>query len=229
MSAFGLLVSPMNNEAVRTDPILLVKLSPQEFDSRFLALDDEAAQLIEHAGIPRSDITLTRRLDMRYRGQGYQITVELPLGVGGKEALGLITEAFEIEYRRIFAITFGAQPLEIVDWKVEASGPQPTLPEKGFQLSDIATGSTDTACKGSRKAWFPEAGDFVDCLTYDRYALAPGDLINGPALIEDKESTCVIGIGESAQVDTAFNLIAIVALTKPEMNFENKVQGAVSS
>ena len=227
MSAFGLLVSPMNNEAVRTAPILLDKLSPQEFDSRFLALDDEAAKLIELAGIPRSETTLTRRLVVRYRGQGYQITVELPQGVGGTQALGLINEAFEIEYKRIFAITFGSQPLEIVDWKVEASGPQPARQENGFRLSDMETRSTDTACKGSRKAWFPEAGDFVDCLTYDRYALAPGDQIHGPALIEDKESTCVIGIGESAQVDAAFNLIASVALTLPEMNLETQFQGAV--
>ena len=229
MSAFGLLVSPMNNEAVRTAPILLDKLSTQEFDSRFLALDDEAAKLIEHAGIPRSEISLTRRLDMRYRGQGYQITVELPQGVVGKHALGLIAKAFEIEYRKIFAITFGTQPLEIVDWKVEATGPQPSMPENGFQLSDMAARSKDTACKGSRKAWFPEAGDFVDCLTYDRYAFSPGDKINGPALIEDKESTCVIGIGESAQVDAMFNLIVSVALTQPEMNPEIQVQGAVSS
>ncbi len=162
MSAFGLLVSPMNNEAVRTDRIFLDALTPAEFERRFNALEDEAARLIEAAGIARTDITLVRRLDMRYRGQGYQVTIEFPIGAGARAALDRIPALFEAEYRRIFAITFGAQPLEIVDWKVEATGPQPAMPADGFRLADIAPRGPGAALKGSRRAWFPEPGAFVD-------------------------------------------------------------------
>lgn len=229
MSAFGLLVSPMNNEAVRTAPILLDKLIPEDFERRFVALEDEAARLIEEAGIQRRDIGVVRRLDMRYRGQGYQVTVELPVGVAGREALDLVAAAFEVEYRRIFAITFSRQPLEIVDWKVEATGPQPAMPVEGFRLADIAPGASGSALKGTRRAWFPEVGTFVDCPVYDRYAFGPGECIDGPALIEDKESTCVIGVGESARVDAAFNLVASVAAAESAPRTEANLEGATSS
>ncbi len=228
MSAFGLLVSPMNNEAVRTEPVFLDGLTPEDFERRLVALENEAARLIEEAGIARGEISIVRRLDMRYRGQGYQVTVELPAGVRGCAALDMIRSAFESEYRRIFTITFGDQPLEIVDWKVEAIGPQPTLPPGGFQLADIAPRAAGAALKGRRLAWFPEKAGYAECPVYDRYLLAPGDQIAGPALIEDKESTCVIGVGESARVDAAFNLIAEVAASDPSADAATRLNAVAA-
>ena len=61
--------------------------------------------------------------------------------------------------------------------------------------------------KRNRKAYFPEAGGFVDCPVYDRYALASGDSVVGPALIEERESTCVLGPGDLLTVDPFMNLV----------------------
>jgi N-methylhydantoinase A len=64
--------------------------------------------------------------------------------------------------------------------------------------------------KGTRKAYFPEAGGYIDCPIYDRYALAVGVVIKGPAIIEERESTCVLGVGDRGHIDAFGNLLADV-------------------
>ena len=63
-----------------------------------------------------------------------------------------------------------------------------------------------------RAAFFPEQGDFTDCPVLSRYSLSPGDVIDGPALIEERESTCVIGAGDRLTVDVLGNLVVEIAL-----------------
>jgi N-methylhydantoinase A len=63
------------------------------------------------------------------------------------------------------------------------------------------------ALKGQRPAWFPEAGDFLDCPVLDRYALPEGAEIHGPALVEERESTCVLGPYDRLRVDGQMNLV----------------------
>ena len=90
-------------------------------------------------------------------------------------------------------------------WKVEAVGPTPELAD-GYSVAGAAPGAQ--ALKGTRKAYDWGVGGLVDWRVYDRYALAPGTVIDGPALIEERESTCVISAGSSVTVDSHFNLIA---------------------
>ena len=65
--------------------------------------------------------------------------------------------------------------------------------------------------KGRREAYFPEAGGYVATPVYDRYALRPEMTVTGPALIEENESTCVVGVGDTVRVDAAGNLVALIA------------------
>ena len=97
------------------------------------------------------------------------------------------------------------EPAEIVNWKVEAAGPAPNL-GTGYALSGPA--GTGTAKKGARLAYDHASAQMVEWPVYDRYALAPGAAIAGPALIEERESTCVIGAGHVATVDAHYNLVA---------------------
>jgi N-methylhydantoinase A len=61
--------------------------------------------------------------------------------------------------------------------------------------------------KGTRPAYVAQMSGYVDCPVHDRYALVRGDEVVGPALIEERESTCVIGQGDTARVDSHANLI----------------------
>jgi N-methylhydantoinase A len=98
--------------------------------------------------------------------------------------------------------------MEIVNWKVEAIGPAPGLGE-GYSLTGAA--GAGQARKGTRLAYDPARAGMSEWPVYDRYALAPGMSIRGPALIEERESTCVVGSGDQVTVDSRYNLIAELA------------------
>ena len=86
-------------------------------------------------------------------------------------------------------------------WRVRLAGPAPEL---NVRLRNRAGPG---AKKGSRKVWFAETGRYMPTVVYDRYRLAPGDTFRGPAVVEERESTMVIGGGASARVDGIGNLV----------------------
>ena len=114
---------------------------------------------------------------------------------------------FAKAYERVFAMSHIDEPVEIVNWKVEARGPLPPITNRRLRAGAAGNG----AKKGARAAYFPEFSGYRECPVYDRYALRAGDKVTGPAFIEENESTCVIGIGDVVTVDNRFNLVAELA------------------
>ncbi len=94
----------------------------------------------------------------------------------------------------------------ILNWKVSAAGPDPGL-ETGYTIANIEQNQGGDAQKGTRAVYFAPDG-YRETPVYDRYRLTPGTRITGPAIIEERESTCLITPGYQATVDTAFNVIA---------------------
>ena len=216
MSALGLLVSPLGFEVSRSRRVYLADLDAASFEGFIAPLVEEASGFLHRAGI--ADPHISTRLDMRYQGQGYEIEVTLPgggngtgaatststsNGTGYADAFARLDELFRARYAEIFAETFLDEPLEIVSWKVEAAGEEAALAYAG-----IAGGARPRA-KRPRNVWFRDA--FVECEVLDRYALEAGTTIEGPAVIEERESTCVLGPGDRATVDAHLNLVAELA------------------
>lgn len=208
MSAFGLLVSPLSFETVRSHPLSVDQLTDDELVAAFAAPIAEATAFLDRAGVPGRDIRVKRRLDMRYRGQGYEIEVVLPDPDGQPTGVADLPGLFGHEYARIFSAVLLNEPLEIVNLKVEAFGPRPSMAD-GCRLAVTDGGPR---LKRRRQVYLPELDDLADCPVYDRYALRSGDEVAGPALIEERESTCAINAGDVMRVDANLNLIADVAL-----------------
>ena len=207
MSAIGLLAGSQAFELLQSDWVDLDDLDAASFDRRFASLVQRAAMPLRSTDGSASDgFAVTRAIDMRYRGQGYEIEVVLPDG-GGAELLHRLPDLFDETYSRIFAKTFFKRPIEIVNWKVEVRAPAPQ------RVADYQLMGRRGAGKqiGSRPAWLPEVADFVETPVYDRYALERGDEIAGPALIEESESTVVLGRGDHAVVAASGDLIATPA------------------
>ena len=211
MSAFGLLVSPLSHEAIISDRHLLDELDASVFEAKFVAMTDEVMSFLREGNIGPAEANIVRRLDMRYLGQGYEIEVSLPNDIDTKELLKRLPALFAESYASVFSISFIEQPLEIVNWKVRASGPLPSLSERGIILTAPATEAPRQALKARRQAYSPAKDDYAECPVYDRYALEVGARLTGPALIEENESTCVIGDGDRVTVDEYRNLVATVA------------------
>jgi N-methylhydantoinase A len=202
MSAFGLLVSPNAFELVQSHRVDLSALDANTFAAMLERLAVEAGRFLTEAGVSTNGIERVFSLDMRYEGQGYEVEIELPR-TSSAAALQQIPSLFAAAYKKLFGLSFDDRSIEIVAWKVEARGPSP---DTGAQYTLTSDEKADRALKGHRPAFMPEVDQFVECAVYNRYALRPGDRIEGPALVEEAESTCVLAPGDIAAVDTWFNL-----------------------
>jgi len=202
MSAFGLLSSPVSYEVVRARRLafnteglgLLIE------DLRKMMQDTTA--VLTKAGIAEESVRHSFRLDMRYRGQGYEI--EIQLADIAAVTLEDIQAQYDEVYARSFGLVFPDQQIEIVNWKVEATGPEP---ENGTLYRLSAQAAAAEALLGVRDAWSDDVQAMVPHAVYDRYALAAGTTLEGPALVEERESTCVVGPNDRVTVDNNLNLV----------------------
>ena len=136
--------------------------------------------------------SIRRLADMRYIGQGSEITVVLPQPV--TEA-GVKT-AFEAAYKALFARTPPGAAIQFVALRLSASAP---MPGSGGELL-LPRHPSDNALKGTRPVFFPDTGTTLPTRVWDRYALQPGVSIEGPAVFEEDESTFIVGPGAKAQL-----------------------------
>ncbi|BBK30451.1 N-methylhydantoinase A [Stella humosa] len=202
MSALGLLASPLSFEVARSLPVRLSDLDPARFAEILGRLEADAAAFLADAGLAPADITIDRRVDLRFRGQGHEVEVPVPdQDLAG--AFPSMTERFAELYRRRFGVALIDEPVEAVTWKVTAHGPEPAMP-----AAEAPAGDAGDPRKGSRLAYMPEEAGFVAVPTWDRYRLRPGDRIAGPALIEERESTVLLRPGDVVTVDARMNLVA---------------------
>jgi N-methylhydantoinase A len=140
---------------------------------------------------------------MRYVGQGHEVTVELPDGPLGQGDVDRLTALYRKVYRRLYNREGPDVPLEAITWRLEVSGPRPE-----FQLGGEEGGSSSSgAQKGTREVYLPEDGGFQAVPVFDRYHLGPGAAFEGPAVVEERESTVILGPEGRAEIDSARNLI----------------------
>ena len=203
MSAIGLLASPLSFEVAHTRERFLNDLDDEELRSLFAEIEKQAKAPLLAAGLDDSEMEIIRRLDMRYHGQGHEIEVTLVSAETDVEALSSL---FRERYEVLYAFAPLDAPLVITSWKIEARGPQPGL-QAGYAVGGRLPSQTP-ARKSARRAYFPDGGGWVETEVYDRYALSVGTEISGPALIEESESTVVIGVGDRVHVDANQNLVA---------------------
>ena len=207
MSALGLLASPLAFEVARTRERFVRDVSPADFDRTFAELEEQAKAPLRLAGLTDADIRVLRHLDMRYHGQGHEISVSLAAGSG----IDALPDAFRRSYEALYQFSYLDAPLVITTWKVEARGPAAGL-DAGYRLQGTHEArpgeSLSEAIKGHRHAYFDAATGYESTPVYDRYALAPGARVPGPALIEEHESTVVIGPQDVVEVDAGYNLVA---------------------
>ncbi|MGH7824119.1 MAG: hydantoinase/oxoprolinase family protein [Candidatus Binatia bacterium] len=202
-STFGLLAAPLAFDFVRS---AYSRLEEQDWNLANGLLDEmaeEGRRVLESAGLSSDQINYRRTADMRYVGQGHEVSVPLPGGMLQARHLTRITEAFEETYQALYGRKGPEVPLEVINWRVVANGPRP---EMNFELRRDKAKRAD-ARKRARLAYFPEAGRYVETAVYDRYALKPGMTFDGPAIVEERESTLIVGARGRARIDEKLNVI----------------------
>ena len=222
MSAYGLLAAPLAFDFVRTGRQRLDRADWPAINRLFAEMEEEGRALLARAGVAPADIHISRIAEMRHAGQGHEVECAMPLGALSRESLPTITASFENAYRALYHRLPHGVPIEALNWRLTVSGPQPGTALSGrselgralirppsvhaSRTAPTTTGSA-RATKGARQAYFAEVGGFVETPVYDRYALHAGAEFAGPAIVEERESTAVVGPGARCRVDDGFGLV----------------------
>jgi N-methylhydantoinase A len=204
-AAIGLLAAEVKFDVARTWVRRLEALEPAALTTMYDDMAAQATAVVRDAAVATT-VTLVRSVDARYVGQGYELTVPVPQGTLDAAALGRIRAAFDEIYAARYGYANPSEPVETVTWKLAAVGGAPRV-----ALAKASAQARDGGLKGRRRAWFPETRGWTECAVYDRYALAPGSRVDGPAIVEERESTSVLPPGTSAAVDEYANLIVEIA------------------
>jgi N-methylhydantoinase A len=171
----------------------------------YLEMEAEGRAILAAAGVTGSAVSIKRTAEMRYVGQGHEVEVPVPPGRLGRESLETLTQNFEAAYRALYGRTAFGVAIEALNWRLVVSGPPHEMRMDGGGVR-AARGGRPDALKRRRPAYFSEAREFVETPVYDRYRLAPGAVVEGPAIVEERESTAVIGPGGRVTVDEALAL-----------------------
>ena len=204
LSAFGTLVSPVRIDLARSMPRSLEGLNEAERDGLLGELRDEGRRVLMAAGVDEDSVVFSYGVDARYEGQGNEITIWVDKGADWTVSMAEVQTMFEEEYRRIFGLAIPDVSIEVVTWRLAASA---ELPE--VEPSLIAGGEVpDGGSVVGRPVVFERGSLPVDTPVYRRDRLVPGTRFDGPAVVEERETTSVIRPGWSVEVAHDGSLIA---------------------
>ncbi len=196
-SALGFFTAPRAFDLLRSHKISLGATDFNEIEKIFQELEAEATKILKKEASEKS-ITFERSLDMRFVGQGSETNVPISERDFRKMKKDEVRRRFDEVYEKLYGRTYPDSELEFINFKVRAS-----LPERLLQLPKLENKkqSLTEAVKGQRPAYSPIARDFIPFTVYDRYKLFPNARFRGPAIIEEKESTVIVGEDASVSVD----------------------------
>jgi N-methylhydantoinase A len=202
-SALGFLVAPPATDMVRSYVARLDRVDWSHVNALLSDMQKLGRDLLTEAGAEPEQIIYTPTADMRYVGQGFEVPVQLPSLRLGVADLPTIRENFYASYRTHFGRVMEGPSIEALSWRLACVAPNSDI---RIGAHDTKRGDAASARRGQRQVLFEEHG-WQTCVVYDRYALPQGSTLSGPALIEERESTCVIGPGALIKVDEMRNLV----------------------
>ncbi|HOJ71758.1 MAG TPA: hydantoinase/oxoprolinase family protein [Syntrophorhabdaceae bacterium] len=197
-SAMGFFTAPRAFDLVRSHKVALNSVDFADIENIFLDMEKEAVQILKKES-GEETIRFDRSLDMRFVGQGSEVNIPAPPGDFRGHNREQIRRLFDDVYEKLYGRTYPDSEVEFINFKIRAS-----LPERLLQLPRLEKKkdqTIDAAIKGTRPAYSNIAKDFIPYTVYDRYKLFPGAGFNGPAIIEERESTLIVGEDAYVRMD----------------------------
>jgi N-methylhydantoinase A len=180
-------------------------LDPAALAAQFAELDAEARQVLDAESIPADRQVVELSLDVRYYGQTPYMNLRLTEPPADVAALDALAVRYREEYEREFGYRLPEDmaAIEIVNARAAAIG----LADRVELQTYEATGANGAAVPPRRPVFFEDVAEFVDTPIYDRTLLEPGGLIEGPAVLEQADTTVLVPPGATARVDSYLNLV----------------------
>jgi len=200
-SALGMIVAPIAFDTVRSQPTTLGQADPEQLNGLFRDMAAECRARMP-ADIDPAGIEDTLSLDMRYVGQGYHENIPVtPEMLNGRFPTA-VTLAFNAVYEKLYGRTYDDLELEIINLRLSSAAPA-----RIGDFGAVTAAPSDTPPTTTRPAYCPIMGDFVDHTVYRRDTLGPGFQAEGPAIVEENESTTVISSESLLRVDEHGSLL----------------------
>jgi N-methylhydantoinase A len=208
-SALGMLLADLRRDYVQTLFARLDDVDMAELEARFSELESEGREALEQSGVPTHRVIYERAADMRYVGQEHAVAVALPADIGAEAQREVVKRLFDEAHQVRYSHSAPEESADVVSLRVTAIGrlSKPTLPA----VPVGGASPPENAHKASRQVQFENHG-LLETAVFDRAQLLAGNVIEGPAVIEEASSTTVLDPGDVAAVNAYGHLVIRVVL-----------------
>ena len=203
-SAFGLLTADFKTSLTKAVMKLVSDIKARDVENIFQQLENKGTKVLEEQSVSKKNILFVRQLDLRYLGQSYELTVPAATPFNSEALEGAI-ESFHKKHESIYGYSVKDEPVELVNVRVTALGLMKKPKIKTYKLSKPFPPRGALITK--RDVFFEQSESYVKTPVYRREKLKAGNVIYGPAVIEQYDATTVVYPEWKASVDRFGNLI----------------------
>ncbi|MFO8034358.1 MAG: hydantoinase/oxoprolinase family protein, partial [Candidatus Bipolaricaulota bacterium] len=202
LSALGLMGADLVLTYVRSVLVPWPQVQPQLLRQVLEHFRAHAVHRLATAGAKGSALGLQAAADIRYRGQGFELTVPLPTAEPSSATMAALAREFHHAHEAFYGYSAPEEPLELVNLRLTAVAPtdKPALPRVPPE------GTLQSAARQPRPVYVDPTNGWTSCPVFDRRLLPAGAHLPAPAVVEGEDSTCFIPPGVSARVDALGNL-----------------------
>ena len=204
LCALGLLLTDLRADFAISRLLPLDDSALASIDAGFADLMGQATAWFDAEDIAADSRVMTRTADMRYMGQNYELSVAVPAGPITSATFKALEEGFEAAHRQRFGFVAEGEQIQLVTLRLEAAG---VVNKAQFKPQPEEGPDASAAQIATRDVYMAEAADFLSCAVYAREKLRPGNVIQGPAIVEQMDTTTVILPDMTGIVDSYLNLI----------------------
>ena len=202
-SAYGMLFSDLRYDYVRSVFRKLNDVSFEEIESAYKTMEDEGRAALEQSGVKADGVVIERAADMRYVGQEHAVTVDLPMAFFEGKDRSAIKQQFDELHKVRYGTSAPKEPADLVSLRVTVLGTMKKPPR--HQVDEGSSKPEKAAMRAVKPVYF-RSGGWADTPVYKRDLLRSGNVVSGPALIEEHASTTVMQPGDEMRVDELGNL-----------------------
>ncbi len=201
-SAFGMLTMDLGRDFARSHVARVEVVDPEVVNALYAEMEDEAVREFEPLGVSREDMTLTRTAEMRYVGQFHEVEIPFPDGPVTAETIQQAVTILHERHEDLYSFAMIWVPAQFLTFRLVASAPRTPFELRAASASDD---DASGALKRTRTCFWD--GEALETPAYDGQLLRAGNIVEGPAIVEERTTTIVVPAGFTCAVDERKNYV----------------------